>query len=87
VIDLRDRESGRQRGHDAYVVNLETIRSLDKAALGRIVLTHREHSLEVPWMRCRRVTRARASEPRALLRRRNRQRPKQQGEAPANLPV
>src|SRR3954453_5209397 len=30
-------------GHDAYAVIRETIRSLDKVALGRVVLTSREH--------------------------------------------
>ena len=30
-------------GHDAYAVIRETIRSLDKVALGRVVLTNREH--------------------------------------------
>src|SRR5258705_854116 len=30
-------------GHDAYAVIRETIRSLDKVALGRLVLTSREH--------------------------------------------
>lgn len=30
-------------GHDAYAVIRETIRSMDKVALGRVVLTNREH--------------------------------------------
>ena len=30
-------------GHDAYAVIRETIRSLDQVALGRVVLTSREH--------------------------------------------
>jgi DNA end-binding protein Ku len=30
-------------GHDAYAVIRETIRSMDKVAIGRIVLTNREH--------------------------------------------
>jgi DNA end-binding protein Ku len=30
-------------GHDAYAVIRETIRSLDKVALARVVLTNREH--------------------------------------------
>jgi len=30
-------------GHDAFAVIRETIRSLDKVALGRVVLTNREH--------------------------------------------
>jgi DNA end-binding protein Ku len=30
-------------GHDAYAVIRETIRSLDKLAIGRVVLTNREH--------------------------------------------
>jgi len=30
-------------GHDAYAVIRETIRSLDKVAIGRVVLTNREH--------------------------------------------
>jgi DNA end-binding protein Ku len=30
-------------GHDAYAVIPETIRSLDKVALARVVLTSREH--------------------------------------------
>src|SRR5215203_909912 len=30
-------------GHDAYVVIRETIRSLDQVAIGRVVLTNREH--------------------------------------------
>jgi DNA end-binding protein Ku len=34
-------------GHDAYAVIRETIRSLDKVALGRIVLTNREHVISL----------------------------------------
>jgi DNA end-binding protein Ku len=30
-------------GHDAYAVIRETIRSMDKVAIGRVVLTNREH--------------------------------------------
>ena len=30
-------------GHDAYAVIRETIRSLDKVAVARVVLTNREH--------------------------------------------
>jgi DNA end-binding protein Ku len=30
-------------GHDAYAVIRETIRSLDQVAIGRVVLTNREH--------------------------------------------
>jgi DNA end-binding protein Ku len=30
-------------GHDAFAVIRETIRSMDKAAIGRVVLTNREH--------------------------------------------
>jgi DNA end-binding protein Ku len=34
-------------GHDAYAVIRETIRSLDKVALGRVVLTNREHIISL----------------------------------------
>src|ERR1700712_1387180 len=34
-------------GHDAYAVIRETIRSLDKVALGRVVLTNREHVISL----------------------------------------
>jgi hypothetical protein len=34
-------------GHDAYAVIRETIRSLDKVALARVVLTNREHVIAV----------------------------------------
>src|ERR1700730_1864738 len=34
-------------GHDAYAVIRETIRSLDKVALARVVLTHREHIISL----------------------------------------
>ena len=30
-------------GHDAFAVIRETIRSMDKVAIGRVVLTNREH--------------------------------------------
>jgi DNA end-binding protein Ku len=30
-------------GHDAYAVIRETVRSMDKVAIGRLVLTSREH--------------------------------------------
>ena len=35
-------------GHDAYAVIRETIRSLDQVALGRVVLTSREHVIAWP---------------------------------------
>jgi DNA end-binding protein Ku len=34
-------------GHDAYAVIRETIRSLDKVALARLVLTSREHVISL----------------------------------------
>jgi DNA end-binding protein Ku len=34
-------------GHDAYAVIRETIRSLEKVALGRVVLTNREHIISL----------------------------------------
>jgi DNA end-binding protein Ku len=34
-------------GHDAYAVIRETIRALDKVALGRVVLTNREHIISL----------------------------------------
>jgi DNA end-binding protein Ku len=34
-------------GHDAYAVIRETIRSLDQVALGRVVLTNREHVISL----------------------------------------
>jgi DNA end-binding protein Ku len=36
----RDRSKA---GHDAYAVIRDTIRSLDQVAIGRVVLTNREH--------------------------------------------
>ena len=32
-------------GHDAYAVIRETIRPLDQVAIGRVVLTNREHGI------------------------------------------
>src|SRR5947199_8707715 len=37
-------------GHDAYAVIRETIRSMDKVAIGRVVLTHREHIIALEPM-------------------------------------
>jgi hypothetical protein len=40
-------------GHDAFAVIRETIREMNKVAIGRVVLTNREHiiALEHPWTR------------------------------------
>ncbi|MGY3080928.1 Ku protein [Bradyrhizobium sp. LM6.10] len=39
-------------GHDAFAVIRETIRSMDKVAIGRVVLTNREHTSS-RWSRLR----------------------------------
>ncbi len=38
-------------GHDAYAVIRETIRSMDKVAIGRVVLTNREHIIALEPMK------------------------------------
>jgi non-homologous end joining protein Ku len=35
-------------GHDAFAVIRETIREMDKVAIGRVVLTNREHIIALP---------------------------------------
>src|SRR6201746_746948 len=38
-------------GHDAFAVIRETIRSMNKVAIGRVVLTHREHIIGLEPLR------------------------------------
>jgi len=45
--------SGRQGRHDAFAVIRETIRNMNKVAIGRVVLTNREHI--IGWSRSTRA--------------------------------